>query len=238
MDEGPFVFLAIFPFLMPLLMIGVVILIFVLSFRAARKRRAAAQAYAAGRGWTYTQQVPLLTERWRGSPFGVGRGRSASNVLTGLFHGRQIVSFDYRYTTGSGKNRQTHNYHVLALNLPAALPWLQLTPDGMGASIAKFFGGQDIEFESQAFNEAWRVKAPPGQYAYDVIHPRMMDRLLAPDALGQMITIEGNDILLAVSGYQSLERIDYHLNLLYGLVELIPRHVWLRVGHDPLAARA
>ena len=222
--------------LFPLLFLALGGLAIWLSYTMHKRRREAAVAFARSRDWSYTQQVPALTERWRSAPFGRGHSRKARNVLTGTFEGQHVVSFEYQYTTGSGKNSSTWTYHVVALSLPTALPWLQLTPDGAGAAIAKLFGGQDIDFESRAFNEAWRVKAPPGQYAYDFIHPRMMDRLLARDAVGKSITVEGTDILLVVSGHQVLEAIDVYVNLLYGIYDLIPRHLWLKAGHDPLSS--
>lgn len=233
-DGGVFLFPMLMPFLV-FLLAGVLIWV---AWQQNKKRQAAAQAFAASRGWTYTPNVPGLVDRWRSAPFGIGSGRRASNVLTGDFHGRHVVSFDYQYTTGSGKSRSTSYFHVVALSLPAALPWLRLSPDGAGAAMARFFGGQDIDFESGAFNEAWRVQAaPPPQYAYDFVHPRMMDRLMAPDAVGRMITVEGADIVLAQSGHQVLEVIDLYANLLYGVDDLIPRHLWLKVGYDPLASR-
>lgn len=228
----------LFPMLFPLLFLGLAGVLIWWAWLSNKKRREAAQAFAASRGWTYTANVPGLVDRWRSAPFGIGSSRRASNVLTGAFHGRQVVSFDYQYTTGSGKNRSTSYFHVLALSLPAALPWLRLSPDGAGAAMARFFGGQDIDFESGAFNEAWRVQAsPPPQYAYDFVHPRMIDRLMAPDAVGKTITVEGADIMLVVSGHQVLEAIDLYANLLYGIDDLIPRHLWLKVGYDPLARR-
>lgn len=223
---------AIFPLIFIVIFVGALIL----GWFANKKRREAAQAFAAARGWTYTAGVPALVRRWRSSPFGRGSSRHATNVLTGDFQGRHVVSFNYQYTVSSGKSSTTYHFHVVALSLPAALPGLQLSPEGAGASIAKFFGGQDIRFESKAFNDAWRVQGPEGQFAYDFIHPRMMDRLMAPDALGRAITVEGADILLAVTGKQELEAIDYYVNLLYGIYDLIPRHLWLKVGYDPIAA--
>lgn len=203
----------------------------------SKKQREAAQAWAAARGWTYTRNVPALVQRWESAPFRRGHSRRAQNVLTGTFQERHVVSFQYQYTTGSGKNQTTYTFHVVSLSLPARLPWLHLGPDGAGASVAKFFGGQDINFESKAFNDAWRVQGPEGRYAFDFIHPRMMDRLMAGDALGKSITVEGNDIFLAVSGRQQLEAIDTYVNLLYGIQDLIPRHLWLDVGYDPLARK-
>jgi hypothetical protein len=226
------------PLLWPLIFAALVIGGMWLSRRERQRRRAAALAFTQAHGWTFTEEVPALVARWRSAPFGQGRRQRATNVITGAFHGRQIVSFDYQYTTGSGKNQTTWAYHVVALSLPVPLPWLQLSPDGAGAAVDKLFGGQDVEFESEAFNKAWRVEAPPGQYAYDFIHPRMMDRLMAPDAVGKQITVEGADIMLAVRGKQVLEAVDVYVNLLYGIADLIPRHLWLKVGYDPLARQA
>ncbi|WP_159618068.1 hypothetical protein [Ruania rhizosphaerae] len=229
MDSG-FSFVPILTWvLIPAFVIGVI----AFSRHQAKKRREHLARWAAARGWRYTPSAPHLVSRWRSEPFGRGSSRRATNVLSGDFHGRHVVSMTYKYTTGSGKNRSTHTFHVIAMHLPAPLPWLQLSPEGMGDSIAKFFGGQDIEFESEAFNDAWRVKAPPGQYAYDVIHPRMMERLMQPDALRRTISIEGQDILMNVSGRQQEQYIDAYANLLYGIVDQVPRHVWLRAGYDP-----
>jgi len=233
-DSGVF----LLPFLMPLVFVVLAGGLIWFAWQQNKKRRAAAQAFAAARGWTYTPDVPGLLERWRSAPFGIGGSRRASNVLTGDFHGRHVVSFDYQYTTGSGKSRSTSYFHVVALSLPAALPWLRLSPDGAGAAMARFFGGQDVAVESEAFTRASRVQAsPPPQYAYDFVHPRMIERLMAPDAVGRMITVEGADMVLVSNGHQVLEAIDMYANLLYGIDDLIPRHLWLKVGHDPLANR-
>lgn len=228
----------LFQGLLPLLFAGLAIGLMYLARLERQRRRAAALAFARAHGWTYTQEVPGLVHRWRSAPFGQGRSMHASDVITGAFHGRQFVSFEYQYTTGSGKSRSTWHYHVVALSLPVPLPWLQLSPEGAGAAVDKFFGGQDIEFESEAFNDTWRVQAPPGQYAFDFIHPRMMDRLMALDAVGKQITVEGSDIVVAVPGRQVLDAIDVNVNLLYGIADLIPRHLWLKVGYDPLARQA
>jgi hypothetical protein len=218
----------------PVLMVVVFIVVIWLSWYFNKKRREAAQAFARERGWTYTAKVPGLTQRWQSAPFARGHSRRAFNVLTGAFQDMPVVSFAYQYTTGSGKNQTTHYFHVVALSLPARLPWLRLSADGAGASVAKFFGGQDIRFESKAFNDAWRVQSADQKFAYDFIHPRMMDRLMAPDAVGRTLTVEDADIVLTVAGRQALEAIDGYVNLLYGVYQQIPRHLWLNVGYDPL----
>ena len=220
-----------------LIVIIVVAGIAILGYLHHKKRKEAIRAFAARRGWAFQDRVPALANRWQCPPFQSGRSQRATEVLTGPFHGEQAVSFNYQYSTGSGKNQTTHHFHVVALHLPVPLPWLRLTPENFGTSVARFFGGQDITFESQAFNDTWRVQGPENQFPYDFIHPRMMDRLMQPDAVGTNITVHGQDILLHVSGRQDIARIDYCLNLLLGVVQQVPRHLWLRMGHDPLSPR-
>ena len=228
--DGQIVFFGIF--------VVIAIIVMAISAAAAKRARQAAQQWAAAHHWSWAVSDRLLPDRWSSPPFRRGSSRSARNVLTGTWNGRPATSFQYSYTTGSGKNRTTHFYHVVAYSLPARLPWLQLEPEGLGGSIAKFFGGQDIEFESSQFNDAWRVKGPEGQFPYDFLHPRMMQRLLAPDVSGASITVEGSDVYLYRSGKQELAVIQPSLQLLSDIVAHIPRFLWLKVGYDPEATGA
>ena len=212
---------------------AVVVIAFVVQFVVAHRKRKAAQQWAAAHGWTYSRFDASLVTRWSSPPFRRGSSRRAINVLTGTWNGVPATSFTYKYDTGSGKNRTTHYHHVVAFSLPARLPWLRLEPEGFGDSIAKFFGGQDIELESAQFNDRWRVKGPEGQFPYDFLHPRMMERLLAPDAYGSSITVEGSDIYFYRSGRQNLEAIEPALYLLSSIVDQVPRFLWLKVGYDP-----
>lgn len=219
--------------------VGIVtIVVVVISGVMARRARKAAQQWAAAHQWSWSATDPTLVRRWSSPPFRRGSSRSTRNVLTGTWNGRPATSFQYSYDTGSGKNRSTHYFHVVAYSLPARLPWLQLEPEGVGNSIAKFFGGQDIEFESSRFNDAWRVKGPEGQFPYDFLHPRMMQRLLGSDAYGTSITVEGSDLYLYRSGKQNLAAIQPSLQLLSDLMDQIPRFLWLKVGYDPEATGA
>jgi hypothetical protein len=190
------------------------------------------RTWAATVGWTYVGSDPSLADRWRGQPFGIGHSRRVSEVVTGAFQGRPATSFAYRYTTGSGKSQSTHVFHVVTTALPAYLPTLELTPEGVGAKIAKAFGGDDIQFESDDFNRAWRVCASDERFAHDVVHPRLMERLLRGD-IRTNLRIEGTDILSWASGSPDLGAVAPRLQLMEAVVSAIPRYVWLDHGHDP-----
>ena len=47
------------------------------------------------------------------------------------------------------------------------------------AEVKAFFGFDDINFESAEFSRRFFVQAPDKRWAYDVIHPRTMEFLLA-----------------------------------------------------------
>jgi hypothetical protein len=197
------------------------------------KRYQANEAWAASVGWLYLGTDQSLANRWRGTPFGTGHDRKVSQLMSGPFQGRAASSFVYRYSTGSGKDESTYTFHVLSMALPAYLPTLQLTPEGLGARIAKTFGAKDIEFESEDFNRAWRVEAGVERFAHDVLHPRTMERLMQADARGLNLRIEATDVLCWTTGDTKTALIGPRLQVLKAVVDAIPRYVWLDHGYDP-----
>ena len=198
-----------------------------------RKKLERLRSFAAGIGWTYQADAQHLVGRWRGKPFNVGHSRRASHLLAGELEGKQAAAFEYRYTTGHGKNRSTTTYMVCMVALPTALPDLEITNEGLGAKIAKAFGGMDIQFESEEFNRRWRVEARVRKTAHDIVHPRFMELMVAgpPDP----IRFEGTDVWTWHLGPIRTEVIHERLTRLSRVVDLVPRHVWQDYGYDPHA---
>ena len=90
--------------------------------------------------------------------------------------------FRYRVTQSTGKSSSTTTYRFsyLIVHLPyTALPDLLIRPEGIFDKLAGAFGFDDIDFESSEFSRAFHIKSPDKRFAYDVVHPRMMDFLLA-----------------------------------------------------------
>ncbi len=197
------------------------------------RRTRVLRAWAAGNGWTYVGTNPALITRWRAPIFRIGRSKRVSELVTGRSHGRRTLSFRYRYTVGDGTSQSTATYHVLAMELPAHLPVLELTPEGVGAKIARALGARDLRFESEAFNRAWRVDSPDAKFAHDVLHPRLMERLLGPDLTGLSLRIEGTDLLCWTTGAPRLDLLTGRLAVLAAVVEAVPPFVWLDHGYDP-----
>jgi hypothetical protein len=79
--------------------------------------------------------------------FSSGQGRRITNFMYGEASGIKAAVFDYAYTTGSGKNRQTHYQSVVYLepgNL--SLPYFSLRSENFLLKIFTAFGYQDIDF--------------------------------------------------------------------------------------------
>jgi hypothetical protein len=213
-----------------------VIVVAVVGYLQAKKRREELAAYAATQDWTYTEQDQSLVERFDGAPFGTGQDREAFNVLRGKAHDRPMLVFDYQYVTTSTSTdanghthteRHTHAFSVVAINTGAAMPALSVTPEGM---ISRFFGrltNSDIELESEEFNRAFRVTCPDRRFASDVLHPRMMELLLQWPELAWRFDA---DWLLAIrDGSHDIPEIEAKLAALDQILDTIPDFVWKEV---------
>lgn len=160
---------------------GVIALIVVIaSLVMAGKRRDTMRAFAADCSLTYYRHDPFnIEDRFAFfSLFNKGHSKKATNVLSGVYRGHEYVACDYRYVTGSGKNRSTHNQSVCICKLDHSFPGLQLRPENFLDKAAGFFGFDDIDFESDEFSRKFFVKSENKKFAYDVCHPRMMEWLL------------------------------------------------------------
>jgi len=154
--------------------------IFALALWFAAKRRKDLAAWAQSRGLVFSSAKDSGAED-RYPAFDClrhGRSRYAYNQISGDWNGRQFHGFDYRYVTGSGKNRQTHTFSAVVLTCAVPLKPLFIRPEGFFDKVTEFFGYDDIDFESAQFSREFYVKSPDKRWAYDVVHQRTMEFLL------------------------------------------------------------
>jgi len=158
-----------------------IVLAVIYGFYAAAKRRKALTEWAIRKGLLFEPgsscdmeaAFPAFNCLRRGS------SRRAYNIITGKLDGYELTAFDYRYTTGSGKNRRTHFFSAVVLESLVLLKPLSLRRESVFDKVTEFFGLDDIDFESAEFSREFYVKSPDRKWAYDVIHARMMEYLLA-----------------------------------------------------------
>jgi len=152
-----------------------------------------------------------------------GRSRHAFNIITGQLGGREITAFDYRYTTGSGKNRQTHNFSAIIVTAPLPLKPLFIRREGFFDKVTEFFGADDIDFESAEFSRKFFVKSPDKKWAYDVIHQRMMEYLLT--APKYAIQFAGDSIIAWNNRRFSPGDFQSAFDLIDGMLERLPEYL-------------
>lgn len=215
------------------------VLIGVLGYLAAKRRREQFAAFAASRGWTYVQRDDRWAHRFQGHPFGTGDDRRADNIVTGEYDGRTFEAFDYSYTTTSTStdanghtttHRETHSFSVLALETRVALPRLEVTPEHWFGRVVGRLTNRDIELESEDFNRAFRVSADDPKFASDVLNPRTMQQLLGRPHLSWRI--EGTDILCWQNGEQHPAGVTAAVETMLDVLKGIPSFVWHDNGYD------
>jgi uncharacterized protein DUF3137 len=200
-------------------------------YLAARKRREELVAFAAARGWTFVQEEPRLVDRFSGPPFGSGFGRRAYNVLFGTHDGRDLVSFDYEYRTRTSNGKQTtttvHRFSVLGLSMGVVMRPLSVDPENLLDRFVGRLTADDIDMESEDFNRAFTVSCPDRKFASDVLHPQMMEFLLAHPHLGWRF--EQDSMLVIAPGRRAPEQIDATLSVMDGITDRVPEFVWVRL---------
>ena len=216
--------------------VAIVVSAVVLTSRARQRRLQGMAAYAATREWRFTEDGTGLESRYPGEPFGRGSGRRASNVVDGSYEGRPFLAFDYRYTTGSGDDRSTSRYSVVAVHLGPLLhpvPRLQVSPQG---ALGRFFGnlfGTDHHLGDPGFDDAFHVRTDSPELARDVLHPDM--RLTLSAYQDRAWRLEGDSMLMFKRGEHSPAEIDAVLASMHAILSRVPPLVWdrLRGGETP-----
>ena len=206
----------------------VALVLVVVGVIQAKKRREAMAAYAAGRGWRYAVHDPSLVDRFQGTPFGQGSGRAASNVVYGGHDGRAMVAFDYQFTTTSGtgdnRKRTTHHWSVLAMSMGVTMPALSVEPEGLFGRVIGRLTDTDIEMESEDFNRAFTVRCPSRKFAFDVLHPQMIEMLMQWPELGWRF--ERDSMLVVRNGSHSIAEVDAKIQVMDAIIDRIPEFVW------------
>ncbi|MGH3647042.1 MAG: hypothetical protein ACRDTM_07690 [Micromonosporaceae bacterium] len=217
--------------LVPIAVIGLAIGGAIVGMRRAREREAkktaALYAWAQSQGWKYLSEAPTLTGRFQGEPFGAGYERRALHVLSGVHRGREIVAFEYRHTVKQGKSSTTYTHLVVATPTPSPRPWLQVGQEGAGSKLLALFGARDLQLESEEFNRVFRISTGSDRFAYDVLHPRMMEWLLADQRSRQVpFRFEASDLMCWSRTEMNPHHVIWMANYLMDLAERVPDFVW------------
>lgn len=152
-----------------------------------------------------------------------GDSRYAYNIITGAIASRVFLGCDYHYATGSGKNRQHHNFSLVIVKSPILLEPLFIRPENFLDTLAEFAGFNDIDFESAEFNKKFYVKAPNKKWAYDIISPNMMEFLIQSPVFS--IQFDLLSIIIYRDRFFSTADFEVAVDLINGVFERIPEYV-------------
>ena len=181
---------------LPFVVFGLVAILVVvfgyLSYLAEKKRTEALRALAQELSWRFSAEKDYAhdEEYAHFEIFRRGHSRVAYNTLVGEVvvgedrYPTKMGDFRYKVTSGSGKSRSTRTYNLsyLILRLPyPSIPSLIIRREGMFDWVAGAFGFDDVDFESAEFSREFYVKSSDKRFAYDVVHPRMIEFLMSAD---------------------------------------------------------
>jgi hypothetical protein len=168
----------------PVFVLGIAALIAFLIVRALRsrgEREYRLDRFAVANAMSYVSA--LAAPALPGIIFGVGSSRRASDLVRGA-RPRFVEFANYRYTTGSGKNRTTHRWGYVAVRLDTPLPHILLDATGnnglFGSSLPTSFDrDQRLRLEGD-FDRYFSLFCPRG-YERDALY------LFTPDIMARFI---------------------------------------------------
>lgn len=206
-----------------IILIGIAVAIY--AIYSNLKRQKEWQQFAANHGFLYskydTMSIPDYYSDYH--LFREGHSRKAYNICQGMEKDIKILAFDYKYTTGSGKNQQTHYCSPLIIESNLVFKPLIIRPENLFDKIGAAVGFDDIDFESSEFSKKYYVKCPDKKFAYDIIHARMMEFLL--ECRNMNLEAQGDTILFHQGKTLSISEMELLLMAAHKFIELTPDYV-------------
>ena len=206
--------------------IGLVAVVVVYTWRKEKERTRVLQAAASQLGWSFVAKAPLnmLPGLERFALFNQGHAGEIWNMMYGEAQGIKAAVFDYVYITGSGRNRQTHYQSVVYLEPgKLSLPYFSLRPEGLLYKIFTAFGYQDIDFgQRPEFSRQYILRGQDEQ----AIRRTFSDGLLSfyESYPGTSTDGGGNQLFIYRGGYRfQPQEIQSYVGLALNVLNLLPR---------------
>lgn len=127
------------------------------------KRGNALAALAASTGLPFSKTGPELysLEASGLEIFKLGRSRKASNLIEVSTPAGQLQVFDYRYTTGGGKNSHTYRFTLALFSCKLEIPHFDLKPETFIYKFGEVLGFKDIDLPAfPLFSDKYRLTGP------------------------------------------------------------------------------
>jgi len=183
--------------------------VFLLTMYAEAVRRQVREAF-----WQQFAAARQMAYQYKGDPkaetavmFHQGHGRKINNIITGVYNGRPLRIFSYRFTSGYDRDSETYTYTVFGFTFNGQFPHLYLNKlrNGFGTKI-----GEVIPLPAE-FEKEFRLSAPK-EYEIEAL------QVFTPDLLAYLLNVQldydielvNQELLIFVTGQldtlQDLER--------------------------------
>lgn len=159
--------------------------------------------------------------RW---PYGHGSNTLLGRVKVGKrTYAVQMGDYNSGSRTRPGTDAIRHLSYLLVMVPFPAMPDLEIRREALLDKAADAAGLDDIDFESDEFSRRYHVKSPQKRFAYDLVHPRMMEFLLRVDA--PAVQIRDRLVLLTDGSSWKPEEFRRQLWWVQEFFELWPEHL-------------
>jgi hypothetical protein len=190
-----------------ILVLGLMVLSLVWSIWSNKKRKEALQQIALELGFSYTPEDKPFSNELQSSGsfdlFSKGHARKAFNFLRGQRRDALVTVFDYKYTTGGGKNSHTYQQTAVLFNLLASeLAQFTLKPRGLWEKMTSKLGAKEMDFSTAAeFTKKYLVKGEDESAIHQMFNPSVLAFFEGQPGL----TVEANEKQLLV--YRQSKRV-------------------------------
>ena len=169
-----------------LLVVGIVVAFFAFagalmywSYVANKKRIEGFEQEAEAMGLNFTQQPAdsFMAHYGHFKLFNRGRRRGVSNLIEGDSGDVTLRIFDYKFTTGSGKQTRHHVQTIASLKSSQLnIPSLTIHPEGFLSRVGSKMGFQDIDFDSHpTFSKMFVLKGDNEEAIRNFLTPAALE---------------------------------------------------------------
>lgn len=163
-----------------------------------------------------------------------GHGHETRKVVRGANDGLPVEAFEHHwmttrtetYTDSQGRTQTrtvTDHHSEVVCAVTTTFRFLDLSVNGQGR-------GEKVKFESEQFNDRFKVRTANRKFAYDVIHPRTMEWLLS---LGTpSFTIEHGFMRFYPDSHDT-EAIGWAADFAHEFFARVPSFVWKDLQTTP-----
>jgi hypothetical protein len=218
----------------PLLMVAIIVFGVwgvVRSYKEGKRRAAAIEATVAAHHLGHLAEDPARSTYFSSPPFGIGDNRRSRDIVWGTLDGRPFETFLYSYETSTTdaeghRTTTTHRFQITWVPLPGPVPTMRMTSDNALLRGLTHLGAKDLEVESHAFNQRWKVVCVNERTGHAILTPRMIERFLQPDVGGRAYTFEGAALVGIAPEASDLGDLQLVVELLNSIADLVPRFLF------------